>query len=694
MNKEPIGLYILRILTALGLFFFMGMLYWSSLLVEEDLNKLNSQIADLKDTIQKKTFQAPTQNTASRNVKLQPVQLTSLADASLPNLLAPDPFYDKTLPKLLGPDFLPLGTFREDVIGRPNNLHPFSGWASINEWLGLCTISPGTSQFGKFESLAPFGAWKMELRTTPEGHPIYWIHLRKDAFWQPLQRDHFPSDMKLASQFLESHPVTAHDYKFFWEVVMNPYNQETGAVAQRTFLRDIEAVEVLDDYTLTVRWKAHPFKDADGKETFRIKYTSKMITAAMLRPLPSFVFKYFADGKKIIEDDSDPGTYRNNTVFAQNFSQHWAKNVLISCGPWLFDGMSDRQIAFKRNPDFFEPLGALAEGIINRFKDNFESQWQNFKILETDFYKLQPDQLIEWENFKNSEEYRKQAEQGKGIQRLDYMGLRYYYIGWNQARPLFTSRKVRQALTMAIDRKRIIQQNLNGLGVEITGTFSPSAASFTDPSIQAWPFDPLRAKRLLEEEGWYDHNGDGIIDKEINGKRVDFRFTLTYYVKNALGKAISEYIATSFKEIGILCELNGVDIADLTTAFEDKNFDGIYLGWSFGAPPEDPRQIWHSSGATEKGSSNAIGFVNPEADAIIDKLEFEDSPEKRRELYYRFDQIIHEEQPYTFLFAPKEIFLYRDYVQNVFIPAQRQDLVPGADVPIPISSAFWLKQGN
>ena len=246
-------------------------------------------------------------------------------------------------------------------------------------------------------------------------------------------------------------------------------------------------------------------------------------------------------------------------------------------------------------------------------------------------------------------------------------------------------------MTMALDRKRIIRDNLNGLGIEITGTFYRYSPSY-DTSITPWPFNPQMAKRMLEEEGWYDSDGDGIIDKEIDGKRVPFRFALTYYVKNPSMKSICEYVSMALKEIGIDARLNGVDVADISAVFDDKDFDALCLGWALGTPPEDPRQLWHSSGAKEKGSSNAVGFANAEADKIIDALDYEYDPEKRIALYHRFDAILHDEQPYTFLFTPKTVFLFREYLKNVFIPADRQDLVPGADVAEPDSSIFWLKR--
>ena len=138
--------------------------------------------------------------------------------------------------------------------------------------------------------------------------------------------------------------------------------------------------------------------------------------------------------------------------------------------------------------------------------------------------------------------------------------------------------------------------------------------------------------------------------------------------------------------------LKGVDIADLSQAIEGRSFDALFLAWALGTPPEEPRQLWHSEGAKQPGSSNYIGFANKEIDEIIEKLTFEDDPIKRKELYHRFHAIIHDEQPYTFLYAPKTAMLYREYLQNVFIPADRQDLIPGADIEEPISSIFWIKK--
>lgn len=604
------------------------------------------------------------------------------------NLLSQDPFYTDVLPKLLGPDFKPYGTRQEATVGKPDHLHPLSNWANVSSWNALCTLSIASLQVGKYESFSPNMAHTMELRYTLDGRPEYWLFLRQDVFWQPLDPLHFPSGTTLASHFLHPHQVTADDFKFYIDAIMNPHVE--SAVALRTYFGDIEEVRVMDPFTLVVRWKTKDEEGKEGKERFQMKYQAKMLTTA-IRPLARFVYQYFPDGTKIIEDDTSPTTYRTNPIWAQNFAHHWAKNIIVSCGPWLFDGFTDQAIRFRRNPDYYDSYVALVEGIEVKFRQSPDAIWQDFKAGELDSFDIPPNQLAELDRFLQSGPYQQQQAEGRSINRLNYLQRAYSYVGWNEAKPLFKEKKVRQALTLAIDRARIIRQNLNGMGIETTGPFFPPSPSY-DLSLKPYPFDPAEARRLLQEEGWSDSDGDGIIEKEINGTRTPFSFTLTYFVKSPVSKAICDYIATALKEIGIACLPNGVDVADLSAVFENRDFDSLSLSWALGTPPEDPKQLWHSSLAKEKGSSNFIGFANSGVDAIIESLEYEFNQQKRNELYHRFDAIIYDEAPYTFLFTPKVSMIYRDYLQNVFIPAERQDLIPGANVGEPISSLFWIKK--
>ena len=678
MNKEPIVLYILRFILAIGLLSFMAMLYWSSELIEQDLKTLKEEVESIKEDTTEPTAISHELHNPNMN-------------QTIPNLLQEDLFYLSTLPELLGENFQPHGTGHEATYRRPKNLNPFNGWSDVNKWQSLCVTSVGTQQFGKYETLAPDLAIKIEERKI-EGTdiPEFWVFLRNDVYWDPLSSSLFSEKIDLSPHFLKKHQVTAHDFKFYYDVVMNPFVQELGAVSLRNYIGDIKEIQVIDDFTFIVRCKTQMVKQSDGTEVPMIKYITKFWIAA-LKPLPSFVYKYFPDGTKIIEEENDPDAYRKNSVWAQNFSQHWADNIIPSCGPWSFAGMTERQIRFIRKADYFSRLDALTEMQEIEFKESPQTIWQDFKLGKLDLYNLLPQQLVEWESFSKSSEYAKQVEQKLAIKRLDYLTRSYSFIGWNAARPYFSSKKVRQAMTMAIDRRKIIDNILNGMGQELTGPFFIKGIAY-DSSIAPWPYDPQTARRLLEEEGWFDIDGDGILKKMIDGNKVPFNFSLTYFVKNPTTSAICESIATAFKELGILCSLNGVNFSDISTIFEDKNFDALFLAWSQGTPPEEPKQLWYSTGAKEKGSSNAVGFANAEVDKIIDSLQFEYDKSKRIDLYHKLHAIIHDEQPYTFLYVPKTTLLYREYLQNVFIPAERQDLVPRANVEEPQGNIFWIKE--
>lgn len=687
MQREPTWGYIFRVTTGFAIFLLMCMLYWSSTLVEEKLFQMSADIQQIKRELD-------TQQISNRPLAAHPekkeMQEVALSEK---NLLTVDSFYKDTLPRLLGEGFVPWGKQRLASIGKPDNLHPFSQWREVSSWIDRCTVSLARSKVGKYETLSPEMAISIEEVENPTTHlKEFIIRLREDVFWEPLKASFFPEGMPLAEQFLKRNQVTAHDYKLWFDAIKNPFLEVPGVVSLRTYYGDVEEVRVIDPMTFAVRWKAYDVKGEDGTVHKEIKYGAKQLTGGF-KPLASFVYKYFSNGKKIVPDDQDPNTYATNTVWAQNFTEHWAKNIIVSCGPWIFDGMSEREIKFIRNPRFYDPLAALTEKIVVTFKESTDNIWQAFKSGELTMTTVRPDLLLEYSKFIQSDLYQNQVKEGRAVQRLDYTDRAYAYIGWNSARAFFNNKRLRLAMTMAIDRKRIIKKNLNDLGVQTTGTIYRYSPNY-NKSIKPWPFNPEEARKILEEEGWTDSDGNGILDKTIDGVKVPFSFTLTYFVKNPTSKSICEYIATALKNIGIDCKLNGLDMADLSSAFDDKNFDALCMMWSLGSPPEEMRQLWSSAGAKEKGSSNMVGFANSEADKIIDALDFERSPEKRKKLYDRFSEILHEEQPYTFLFTPKTILVYREELQNVFLPIDRQDLIPGADVASPVSSLFWLKKNE
>ncbi|MGZ3733180.1 MAG: permease, partial [Parachlamydiaceae bacterium] len=319
MNKEPLGLYFLRLFLMTGLLILVGMVYWSSLLVEErvnaiyqDVSALKKSISNFKPAVHQDAFVNPGK-AAERHV----------GDDAYPNLLVEDYFYTKTLPEMLGKNFSPKGIFQEATVGRPINLHPFNNWAEVSGWHGQCSVTLAQLAFGFYDRWVPCMATKIEARPrqdydSPEAVE-YWVHLRSDVYWQPIKPQFFSGDIALAPIFQEKHPVTAYDFAFYYHALMNPHVEEAGAIAARSLYEDIESITAIDPQTLVVRWKVHEVTDSSGKKSYKIKYVAESLTAG-LSPLPSHVFQRFADGSNILEPETPLEAYQTNPVWAQNFS--------------------------------------------------------------------------------------------------------------------------------------------------------------------------------------------------------------------------------------------------------------------------------------------------------------------------------------------------------------------------------------
>ncbi|GAG94176.1 unnamed protein product, partial [marine sediment metagenome] len=236
----------------------------------------------------------------------------------------------------------------------------------------------------------------------------------------------------------------------------------------------------------------------------------------------------------------------------------------------------------------------------------------------------------------------------------------YLYIGWNQKTPFFADRRVRLAMTHLVDREMIIEHLMGGLGRIVTGPFYILGKQY-DSTIEPWPYDPERAKELLDEAGWRDTDGDGIRDKDGVTFKFNFMIVSGYVVVEQLAKLLKDEMA----KVGIDLRPDPYEWSVFEERLNTRSFDATMLAFG-GEVLYDPYQTWHSSQIAGRGS-NRIGFANAEADAIIEEARRTLDESVRNELYRRFHRILHQEQPYTFLRArPSMRFLDKRF-KNVKI---------------------------
>ncbi|MDD2715618.1 MAG: ABC transporter substrate-binding protein [Candidatus Wallbacteria bacterium] len=221
--------------------------------------------------------------------------------------------------------------------------------------------------------------------------------------------------------------------------------------------------------------------------------------------------------------------------------------------------------------------------------------------------------------------------------------------------------KVRQALTLALDRKRLIDEVEYGYGIEFAGPFHP-LSEYSDPDVKPLPFSPQSARRLLADAGWSDSNHDGRLDKDgrqltievvmVNWKERDSWFSDVMRTQKLTIGLIKEM----WNEIGVGLSVKPVDINELMTLNNSREFSAVLL-WSDLKPDLSGNySLWHSlqnPGLTREIPNdvfNLTGYSNPEVDSMLEQALSETDPQVVAGLCRRVHRIIHSEQPCSWLF--------------------------------------------
>jgi peptide/nickel transport system substrate-binding protein len=249
----------------------------------------------------------------------------------------------------------------------------------------------------------------------------------------------------------------------------------------------------------------------------------------------------------------------------------------------------------------------------------------------------------------------------------------FVYLGINQSNPKFKDLKLRQALAHAIDKEQIIQTLLFELGKPVESMVGLDK-KYYNKNLTKYEFNLEKSNQLLDESGWKDSDGDGIRDKIVEGKKLKLEIQYKYNSGNDTRKNIGLIYKENLKKIGI--DLNIV-VKEWTVYLDDlkKHDFEIYCGAWVGDPNvEDPKQIWHSE--STQGGSNYVSYGDPVSDKMIMDIRAELDEKKRDALYLQFQEKVHNEIPYIFLYAPLE----RIAISKRFKDAKAFSARPGYDL--------------
>ncbi len=431
-------------------------------------------------------------------------------------------------------------------------------------------------------------AYAEEILPATEHNPVLIFHLRPGV------------------PFHDGHIFDAEDVKFTYNAIMDPANLSPRV----SDYEPVKHVEAIDPLTVRVVYK---------------RLYSQALGTWGMGILPEHLLNSQALQREAAESGKPPEKF---SIRQSRFNRR-----PIGCGPFFFEEWkSDQFITLSGFDRYWEGPPHYRKFIL-RIVPDLLTQEMEFYSGTLDSYDVQPHQV---DRLKNDERF----------QCFSGTSFGYSYIGYNLRRAPFNDRRVRTALTMAIDVNKIIDYVLYGQAERITGPFVKQT-DYYDHGILPIPYDPKGALQLLEEAGWR-RNSQGWLEKD--GKR--FAFTLITNSGNDIRKAILAIAQDSWKQIGIDVRTDMLEWSVFIQERVDKaDFDALILGWVMGIEP-DLYQIWHSS-QTHPYQLNFVGFKNREADDLIIKIRQEYNHEKQVEYCRRLHRIIAHEQPYTFLYVGK-----------------------------------------
>jgi len=394
-------------------------------------------------------------------------------------------------------------------------------------------------------------------------------------------------------------PFTAKDVLYTYQITVDP---KTPTAYAGDFLK-VKKAEVLDDYT------------------FRVTY-DKPFAPSLISWSSAVLPRHLLEGQNITKS---------------SLARH-----PVGTGPYLFkEWLAGQKIVLVSNADYFEGR-PYVDGHVTRIIPDMATMFLELRARNIDMMGLTPLQ------------YTRQTENNLFRQSFDkyrYLAFAYTYLGYNLKHPFFADKRVRQAISYAINKEEIISGVLLGLGKPATGPYKPGTWAYNE-NVKTYSYNPQKARELLRAAGWTKTNNDGFLEKD--GR--PFTFELITNQGNETRQKCAEIIQRQLKEVGIDVKIRILEWAAFINDFISKRrFEAVILGWTIPLDP-DAYDVWHSS-KTAPDELNFISYKNPEVDALLEKARSTFDQKLRKKYYDRFQEILVEDQPYTFLYVPDELVI-------------------------------------
>ncbi len=439
-------------------------------------------------------------------------------------------------------------------------------------------------------------------------------------------------------------PVVAEDYLFTLKAVLHP---SVNAATWRSLLKNVKAINFEDpkskSFTVDV--------SDDSMLSLEIASTLCLLPKHIYDPkgqLDAYDFSFFHDKDLLqkVEKDTNLITFAKTLNAPINYREN-----LINAGPYrLLKWESGQYISIVKKENYWGKkydknpfLEAKSDTILFKIFADELTAFVNLKDGGLDVMK-----------FKSSELFAQLNENESYAPDFNFYTpqlMRYLYLSLNNRKPGLNDLAVRKALNSVLDIPTFIKNIEKDFGVQLNGPIHPSKPYY-NKNLTLPEKDFSEAKDILTKNGWVDTNANNILDK--NGVELEFDLLIS---SSELAKQIGLLFKNGCQELGI--EIQLIEKSPRLYVKEDVNthtYDIAALSQTMDAAPYDPYYRWHSDNIE---SSNISGYSNKKADTLILDIQSELDPKKRANYYLELQEILSEDLPVVFLYAPTEKIVIR-----------------------------------
>ncbi|MBI1387015.1 MAG: peptide ABC transporter substrate-binding protein [bacterium] len=494
------------------------------------------------------------------------------------------------------------GTLYLNLDGNPQNLNPIFA-SSMYEYMVNDLTFEGPFQFDAKMDWTLNKAW-VDSYEESEDHLSAILKLKPGLTWQ------------------DGEPLNAHDIAYSWKTILD---DRVPCPAVKTGTDDIKECVALDD--LTVKF-VH--KEAVPTAKWNVFFPI----------IPKHLYEVHQDEEPSLQQGDYYSELNRNPVGSGSYKiKEWIANDRIVLERW--EDYPGPKPYFKR--------------VVFRLIPDHNAQLLSFEKGDLDCT------LLSGEQFAKQTSGDQFASIGRKLLQPEWS---YYYIGWNMdgGNPFFNDKRVRVAMTHAMNINLILDKVLYNLYEQCRGIYHPDAWMY-NPNVELLKYDPAKADELLNEAGWEKDETDGWRYKDVDGKRVKFEFTMLLPQGSQTAPQIANYFQQDLRAIGVDMKTRTVEWATFMQMTRKHEFQAHMAGWGTGTDPDTGWNLWRTE--EYEDGRNYGGYSNPRVDELFELGRHEFDPDKRKAYYQEIHKLVYDDQPYLFLYNRSSTYAINKRIRGI-----------------------------